>query len=223
MFTGRLLPIGERVLLTYDWNTRDKYGRLLAYVWFRAKYEKEEYWVLHNLVLIINGFGRAYTVFPFREDYMKIFLEAEQVARQRAHGLWGSYDEKEIIMKLEVGRYSLKAETEETGKTETESTTEGEPKVRIVRINYAGSDEYVVIKNEGNTPVSLKGWRLFSKGGQQYFFPGITLQPGQSIEIHSGPKASGQYVWTEGYVWNNNGDEAILYDAQGNVVDKYTY
>lgn len=222
VFTGRLLPIGERVLLTYDWNTRDKYGRLLAYVWFRAKYEKEEYWVLHNLVLIINGFGRAYTVFPFREDYMKIFLEAEQVARQRAFGLWGSYDEKEIIRALETNRYSPKALAEETS-TESKTKTEHRPKVRIVYIKFSGSDEYVVIKNEGNTPVSLSGWRLFSRGGQQYFFPDITLQPGQVIEIHSGPQASGQYVWTKGYVWNNNGDEAILYDAQGNVVDKYTY
>jgi len=26
-----------------------------------------------------------------------------------------------------------------------------------------------------------------------------------------------------GYVWNNKGDEAILYDQNGNVVDTYKY
>lgn len=220
VFTRKLLPIGEGVLLTYDWNARDKYGRLLAYVWFKARYEEEEYWILHNLVLIINGFGHAYTVFPFREDYMKVFSEAGQVARQKALGLWGSCDEKEIIKALEAGQYLHKTETKGA---ESTAKAENNPKVRIVHIQYAGKDEYVVIRNDSDTPVSLKGWRLFSKGGQQYYFPDITLHPGQTVEIHSGPQASGQYVWTKGYVWNNNGDGAILYDVQGNFVDEYIY
>ena len=31
------------------------------------------------------------------------------------------------------------------------------------------------------------------------------------------------WLMETGYVWNNKGDEAILYDQNGNVVDTYKY
>ena len=95
--------------------------------------------------------------------------------------------------------------------------------MRIVYIQYKGKDEYIVIKNFGCGPVNLAGWRIHSKGGQWYTFPEITLGPGESVSVHSGPGASGSLIWTRKYVWNNKGDEAILYDAAGNVVDVYGY
>src|SRR6056297_3983419 len=87
-FTKALCPTGSTVYLTYDWDPRDKYGRLLAYVW----YQRDDQWILHNLNLIVNGYGHAYTVFPFNEDYMDLFVQAEQLARKRGYGLWRDYD-----------------------------------------------------------------------------------------------------------------------------------
>jgi len=83
-FTSSLLEPGGFVWLTYDLEHRDKYGRLLAYVWFKV----ENRWVLLNLALILNGYGRAYTYFPFRDDYMQVFVGAEDYASSHALGMW---------------------------------------------------------------------------------------------------------------------------------------
>jgi micrococcal nuclease len=75
----------------------------------------------------------------------------------------------------------------------------------------------------------LAGWKLFSQGGQWFTFPSVTLRPGETLSIHTGPQAessnpaSKKLIWSNKYTWNNKGDKAILYDAQGNVVDVYEY
>lgn len=106
LFTKKLVTSDEPIRVSYDWNPRDKYGRLLAYVWFEATWQNEKYWVLHNLVLIINGFGNAYTAFPFKQEYMNIFREAERFARENKIGLWSEVNEDQIIAMLEDGSYS---------------------------------------------------------------------------------------------------------------------
>ena len=194
-FTKKHLE-GKTVYLTYDWDKQDKYGRLLAYVWLPVKVNGKIKYVLWNAVLILNGYGHAYTVFPFKEEYMEKFQELERYAREHELGMW------------------RKPERTEEAKTYD---------VRIVYIQYKGKDEYIVIKNFGCAPVNLAGWRIYSKGGQWYTFPTVILQAGESIAVHSGPGASGSLIWTRKYVWNNKGDEAILYDAEGNVVDVYGY
>jgi len=68
-FTKAMCPAGATVYLTYDWDSRDKYNCLLAYIWYKVG----NTWVLHNLNLIANGYGNAYTSFAFREDYMVTF------------------------------------------------------------------------------------------------------------------------------------------------------
>ncbi len=84
-FTKSMCPVGSEVYLTFDWDKRDKYDRILAYVW----YQQDGKWVLHNLNLIANGYGHAYTVYAFDSNYMKIFSNAERVARENSVGLWG--------------------------------------------------------------------------------------------------------------------------------------
>ena len=211
LFTKRLIKPDETVLLTYDWNDRDRYGRLLAYLWFKAEWQGKERWILHNVVLVLNGFGQVYTVFPFREDYMEIFQRAEEIARENGLGLWGSVPESEIVDMLEKGKYKP-----------TTSISE-RPAVKIVSIQYRGPNEYVLIKNVGDVPVNLRGWKLYSEGGQWYTFPEVILQPGETVSVHSGPSASGPLVWTKRYVWNDRGDKASLYDANGRLVDEYRY
>jgi len=239
-----MLKPSKKVKLTYDWNPRDKYRRLLAYVWFKVEYQGKEYWILHNLALIVNGYGHAYTVFPFKDLYMETFKEAEKYARENYIGLWSGINEMKALELLKSGKiikgnysgtsnkvYSTPSAASTKGNySKTSSKVYSTPSafssasysVKIITIHYKGSDEYIAIKNTGSTAVNLSGWRLWSKGNQWYTFPNITLQPGQSISIHSGPKATG-IVWTRKYVWNNNGDEAILYDSSGNIIDRYSY
>jgi micrococcal nuclease len=77
----RVLAGGQRVWLEYDQTRRDRYGRTLAYVFLADG-------TLLNLRLIEEGYGFAFTKYPFRGDYMRRFRRAEQSARQGDRGLW---------------------------------------------------------------------------------------------------------------------------------------
>lgn len=72
----------ERVVtLTFDRETEDSYGRLLAYVW-------TEDGRLFNEFLVREGFASAYLKFPFDEVVRKRLKEAEGQARRTSSGLW---------------------------------------------------------------------------------------------------------------------------------------
>jgi micrococcal nuclease len=98
--------------------------------------------------------------------------------------------------------------------------------VRITAKEKAAEPEYVTLTNEGNQPVDLGGWTLYSvRGGQRYELPaGVVLQPGASVTIYSGPGAeqAGGLFWTGANVWNRSqSDPAELYDAAGALVDRW--
>lgn len=61
---------------------RDKYGRMLAYVWLASG-------TMLNKNLIEDGYGFFYGYFKFNSDYMDSFFLAEQNARQEKKGMWG--------------------------------------------------------------------------------------------------------------------------------------
>jgi micrococcal nuclease len=83
LFTRRAL-IEKRALLTFEpperaGGSRDKYQRTLAYVFTDDGSN-------FNLALIEQGFGRAYTRYPFR--YKQMFKKAERAARAAGRGIW---------------------------------------------------------------------------------------------------------------------------------------
>jgi micrococcal nuclease len=71
---------GKRVNLEYDRQSRDKYGRLLAYVYI-------EDGTFLNAEIIRQGYGFAYTRYPFK--YLDDFRQYEREARENDRGLWG--------------------------------------------------------------------------------------------------------------------------------------
>lgn len=60
---------------------RDKYGRLLAYIW------KNGY--IFNDTLIRLGYGEYYSYFNFDPYYESVFSSSEQTAYSRKRGIWG--------------------------------------------------------------------------------------------------------------------------------------
>lgn len=77
-FTRRMVQ-GHHVRLEYDQTRRDKYGRTLAYVYL-------EDGTFLNLEIVKQGYGYAFTRYPFR--FMERFREAERGARKADRGLW---------------------------------------------------------------------------------------------------------------------------------------
>lgn len=70
---------GKEVKLAYDQQKIDKYGRTLAYVYLPDG-------ELLNAEIIRQGYGFAYTRFPFEK--MDEFRKHEQEAREQGLGLW---------------------------------------------------------------------------------------------------------------------------------------
>ncbi|MBI4389118.1 MAG: thermonuclease family protein [Nitrospinae bacterium] len=84
-FTRRAAE-GRFVSMDYDVTPRDRYGRLLAYV-----YRLPDDFFL-NAEIVKQGYGFAYTRFPFK--YMKEFKRYENEARVQGRGLWQQGMEK---------------------------------------------------------------------------------------------------------------------------------
>jgi micrococcal nuclease len=75
----RRLPAGARVRLEQDVTPRDRYGRLLAYVWAGDS--------LVNEALLREGWAFLLTV-PPNVKYVQRFEQAQQAARANRAGLW---------------------------------------------------------------------------------------------------------------------------------------
>jgi micrococcal nuclease len=71
---------GKPVRLEYDLQRQDKYGRTLAYI-----YLEDGRFV--NAEIIKQGYGFAYTRFPFK--FLEQFRQLEREAREAKRGLWG--------------------------------------------------------------------------------------------------------------------------------------
>lgn len=80
--TKALLPQGEALRLERDVEARDRYGRLLAYV-YRARDG-----LFVNLALVREGFAEPYT-FPPNVAHVEEFVAAAREAREAGRGLWG--------------------------------------------------------------------------------------------------------------------------------------
>lgn len=80
-FTKNLL-IGESVYLRFDVDRTDNYGRLLAYL-YRAPDG-----LFVNLEIVRQGYGHAYTRFPFK--HLALFRHYGTKARAAGKGLYGT-------------------------------------------------------------------------------------------------------------------------------------
>ena len=108
---------------------------------------------------------------------------------------------------------------------------EGQYQVSIQNVDLAG--EVVVIVNAGVSPQVMTGWELLSEeGGQRFVFSEFTLDPGATVLVTSGRNGRqdppGVLQWLKsdgspyrGYVWNNDGDVAVLFDSGGNEVSRF--
>ncbi|MBI4609886.1 MAG: thermonuclease family protein [Candidatus Rokubacteria bacterium] len=76
---NRQLVAGKRVRLELDIQERDRYGRLLAYVWVAD--------LMANAELVRRGYAQVMTV-PPNVRYQALFLKLQRDAREAGRGLW---------------------------------------------------------------------------------------------------------------------------------------
>ena len=90
---------GQLVSLEFDVEERDKYGRLLAYVYLDGE--------MFNSVLLEEGHAVVYT-FPPNVKYADLFLAKQQEAREAGLGLWADVlSSGEYVASLKGSKYHL--------------------------------------------------------------------------------------------------------------------
>jgi len=72
--------LNQVVTLFFDTETRDRYGRLLAYLYLKGG--------LFNRELVAEGYAQVYTV-PPNVKYAAVLLAAQREAIREGRGLWG--------------------------------------------------------------------------------------------------------------------------------------
>ncbi|MGB9823283.1 MULTISPECIES: thermonuclease family protein [Thermodesulfovibrio] len=69
------------VKIELDVQHRDRYGRILAYLW-------DKNGRMLNYMMVRDGYAMVYTV-PPNVKYTEWFLQAQRLARQEKRGIWG--------------------------------------------------------------------------------------------------------------------------------------
>lgn len=152
-----------------------------------------------NLEIVKAGLATAYEFEP-NVKYSRDFEEAEYEARNQAIGIW----------------------------------TPSEFTLTVTQLNYdaEGNDnenlngEYIVFTNEGNSSLELTGWLVLDESNNEYYFPSFSLGNGSSVTLYIGSGTDSQtelYWGSTKSIWNNDGDELFLRDAQGFLVSYYRY
>jgi len=195
------------IYLELDEELWDPYDRLLAYVYLDPQ---GRFFV--NVLLVAAGLAEV-TIYPPNDRYADILRTLESAARTAEIGVWSKQDR------------------------EDESNGGGEKVcIKFVEFNYDASgndnynlnDEYFTIKNCGDAPVDMTGWKVTDNANHTFGFPdGFTLAPNATVTIYtgSGVNSGSSLYWgmSKGAVWNNDGDIATIYDSEGHVVARYSY
>jgi len=226
---AKTLLVGQRVRIATDptQDERDRYDRLLAYVWL-------EDGTFVNQAMVAEGFAYEYTYdAPYR--YQAEFKAAQRLAMEASIGLWSPStcggDANQPASPAGAGA-TAGAPQALAPPAPTVPPVGGASTIVIVSVFENGitgkeSDEHAVIGNVGSVPVNLTGWRLNAgHDGQDFVFPAFELQPGSTCRVYTNEvhaDSCGGSFGSSSALWNNRGDCGHLFDAQGVEVSSWCY
>lgn len=188
------------IVMTTDTTDRDRFGRLLRYLWLDDG-------TFVNEALVLGGYAKARD-FPPNSRYASQLAAAQIKAETAATGLWapeacglsGGGD-------LRIGHIEYDAPGND---------------------NQNRNGEWVVITNHAVGPHDMTGWVLKDETARHRFqFPsGFVLGPGSTVSVYTGcgtDTATKVYWCNRNAVWNNDGDTAFLLDDNGNITYSKSY
>lgn len=195
-----LAPVGSEVGLTVDVTDRDQFDRLLRYVWVGTMSVNQE--------MVRRGAAIAREYAP--DTAMASALEQAQAAAQQEQlGLWhptacGPSAGSNVTV------------------VQVEADAPGDDNNNL-------NQEWVQVQNHDALGVDLTGWVLRDESSSnRYQFPSgfvIAAAPA-TVFVYTGcgdNSDSALYWCSNGAVWNNEGDTAMLLDQHGNVVHSFAY
>lgn len=222
---------GREIVLEVDRSagTRDRYGRVLAYV---TSPDGSDFGAL----LLREGLARAYTAenFSRKDEYIRL----EQAARETGTGLWAGLPPA-APCDMQVSKPALSPEQLQNSHPAPAPDLIPDPPagpagpcIQEVVYDPPGDDredpngEYIIISNAGPETVDLGGWMIREGGGVAFTFPRIPILPGDTITLHPG-KGTGNSTsvyWNHtSPLLNNDRDTVTLLDPSGMVVSTFTW
>jgi len=103
-------------------------------------------------------------------------------------------------------------------------------RISAVQFDAPGDDrqnlngEWVRLANTGADVVLLAGWTLSDADTRDlYIFPAFLLLPGDQVTVHAGSgmmNDTALFMGMTGPVFANTGDEAVLRDGSGTIIDQ---
>jgi micrococcal nuclease len=186
---------------------RGYYGRLLVYV-----SQSESADTSFNMRLLQNGYARYYSSeFTKQSEYQS----AESDAQSGNVGIW-DYNQPDTQTPTESGGTGSPENVEVA---DIHADAEGNDHENL-------NDEYIVLRNTGDSAIDMSGWRLSDEADHTYTFPSFTLDAGTTVTIYtgSGTNTESELYWgSSSAVWNNGGDTIIVTTDDGETVINYEY
>jgi micrococcal nuclease len=196
---NELLTLNKEVTLQLDIEGRDRFGRLLAYV-FLGEIEKDE---LVQDRLINGGFGWVIAI-GLNIRHIKRLLELQRQAIQRPDGLWHDCSKTySDLLNITIVEIQFIGDDE---------------------ILTLASRSQEAIHLAGWKLVSLPGQVLtFPNGCVVPSHARLRVHSGPKADRRATDCSRGDFFWTTSLTWHNDGDNAILQTPRGVVVDYFEY
>lgn len=187
---------GREILLEADQTDRDKYDRLLRYIYLNRT-------ELVNIMLVEEGLASV-LIYPPDDKYEEELLKAEAAARSKGIGIWQYTDIPDIFC---IGIYYFRY------------NAIGDDRENL-------NDEYIEFRNKCTYDMDMTGWTVTDKAGHGYTFPGFMAKSKETFKLHSGSGTNSEsdlYWGSSTAIWNNGGDEMRMKKPDGQLVLKYEY
>lgn len=201
------LVLGKEIDLEFDIQTKDRYGRTLAYVHTNG--------IFVNLEIIKKGFAVSETIQPNVKHQDEI-VNGQKESRDSCLGIWEglcSQGENGVLGKKDIC-----------------------VKIISINANAFGDDnknkngEWIEIKNSCQNQISMDSWLLKDNSASNaYTFKNFIFEAGKSIMLYSGcgNDQADKLYWKcperKYAIWNNSGDSAFLYNEKGELISNYSY
>lgn len=192
IFLDRLLD-GKRVRLESDAENKDKYGRLLRYVFADGR--------LANAELVREGYAKS-LIFNNNEKYANAVLGAEKEARSKGKGVW-SMDPEYFCIYASAFHFNAKG-NDNSNLNDEYVILKNKCDMGIEMTGWAALDS-------SNGSFIFPFLLLASRHT-------ITLRSGRG-----GNNATDLFWGSKKAVWNNNKDALKLIDSKGRMMLNYSY
>ncbi len=187
---------GKEIILEPDQTNKDKYDRLLRYVYVNRT-------DLVNIVLVREGLATVYII-PPDNAYEEDLLKAEAAAREQNLGIWQYEGIPDVFC---IGIFYMRY------------NAMGDDKDNL-------NDEYVEFRNKCEYPIGMTGWEVMDASGHKYVFPEFTVQGKAKFRLRTGTGRdddSNLYWNSKRPIWNNAGDTITMKNTKGQTMLNYSY